>query len=93
MNGSNEVSTREIKGTLFKTKFSRICFLIPKAKVVFIYLKKIFTKVLILHYLDLKRHIQIKIDVSSFAIDEILSKLTLRYVTYTNLYLFTSEIC
>lgn len=55
---------------------SRADFLIPKAKVMFTYLRQVFTKVLILNYFNPKCHIQNEIDASGYAIDRIFSYIT-----------------
>ena len=50
-------------------------FLIPDAKKAFNHLKLAFIKALILQNLNLKSHIQIKTDTSSYAISRVLSQL------------------
>ena len=50
-------------------------FLILDAIKAFNHLRLAFIKILILRYFDLKSHIQIKIDVSGYTIDEVLSQL------------------
>lgn len=45
----------------------------------------VFTKALILHYFDPKRYIQIKTNASDFAINGVLSQLTLGHVTPSHL--------
>lgn len=52
-------------------------FLTPKAKLAFLQLRKAFTKALIIYHFDLKRYIWIKIDISGYGIDSILSQLIL----------------
>ena len=52
-------------------------FLTPRAKLAFTKLRQVFLKAPILHYFDLKLHIRIEIDVSSYAIGEVFSQLTL----------------
>ena len=64
-------------------------FLTSKAKKVFTHLQKAFTKVLILHYFDLKYHIHIETDILKYAISKILSQMTLDqpltdYIIYKN---------
>lgn len=48
-------------------------FVISKARLTFTYLKKAFTKALILYHFNPERHIQIKTDTSSYAISGILN--------------------
>ncbi len=48
-----------------------------KAKKAFIYLRKAFTKVLMLRHFDLECHIRIKINVLRYTIGGVLSKMTL----------------
>ena len=52
-------------------------FLILGAKLVFIKLKQVFFKTLILHYFDLERYIRIKTDTSGYLISRVFSQLTL----------------
>lgn len=56
-----------------KKMSSGVDFLISKARLTFTYLKKVFTKALILYYFNPKRHIQIETDDLSYAISGILS--------------------
>ena len=51
-------------------------FLTPGAKLAFTELRQAFVKAAILHHFDLKRHIQIEMDVSGYAIGGVLSQLT-----------------
>ena len=51
-------------------------FLTFEAKLAFLRLRQAFTEALILHHFDPERHIQIKTDVSSYAIGGILNQLT-----------------
>ncbi len=51
-------------------------FLISRAKQIFIKLRQVFIKALILNYLDLECHIQIETDTSSYVISKILNQLT-----------------
>ena len=53
-------------------------FLIPGVKLAFIELRQAFLKAPILHHFDSERHIWIKTDVSGYAIDKVLSQLTLK---------------
>ena len=46
----------------------RVSFLILKASLAFIWLRKTFIEVLILHYFDLKHHIQMETNILSYAI-------------------------
>ena len=48
-------------------------FLISEAKLIFLRLRQAFTKAPILYYFDLECYIRIEIDVSGYAIDDILS--------------------
>ena len=52
-------------------------FLTPNSKKTFNYLQLAFIKAPILRHFDLKNHIQIEIDISSFAIGRVLSQLNL----------------
>lgn len=52
---------------------AKLGFFIFRAMLKFIKSKQIFVKVPILHYFDLKYHIWIEIDISRYAIKEILS--------------------
>ena len=61
----------------FKKTIGSLDFLIFKAKLTFTKLKQAFLKVPILHHFDPECHIQIEIDVSGYAIDGVLSQLTL----------------
>ena len=54
-------------------------FLTPDAKKAFNHLRLAFIKVLILRYFDLKSHIRIKTDTSSYAIDRVLTQLNLDF--------------
>ena len=60
-----------------KATIGAIGYLTPDAKVAFIQLRKVFIKALILCYFDLECHIQIKTDVSAYAIGRVLSQLIL----------------
>lgn len=71
-------------------------FLIFRAKMTFLYLKMVFTKVPILHHFNLKSHIWNETDASGYAISRILSQLTLdqnffSYVIGKNLNFFKSS--
>ena len=52
-------------------------YLISKARLVFIKLRKAFTKALIFRHFDLEYHIQIKTITSGYVISEVLSQLIL----------------
>lgn len=86
-------STKSKKSGLMKAKkpdfvmtnFSQIDFLILKAKKVFIYLWKAFTRALILCYLNLKYYICIETDASGYAINEILSQMTLSQSSFDHM--------
>ena len=72
-------------------------FLTFEAKKTFIHLWKPFTKALILRHFDLKCHIWIETDVSSYAIGRVFSQMTLDqhfsgHVTYKNPNFSKSEI-
>ena len=83
---------------LTKPNFSEMDFLTFKVKKAFIYLQKIFIKVLILHYFDLEHHIYIETDISRYIIDSLLSQITsnqlfFNHVSYKNYFDFSkSEI-
>ena len=65
------------KSDLSKAKFAKVDFetdfLTPKAKKTFIYLKKTFTKALILRHFDPKYYIQIETNALGYAISRVLS--------------------
>ena len=62
---------------LFKSKkIVKTDILIPRTSLTFTKLRQVFVKALILHYFDLKCHIQVQTDVSNYAISEIFSQLT-----------------
>lgn len=84
VNDNNEVGSREMKENLSKVNSSTMHFLMPKARVTFICLKKAFTKVSVVHYFHPERHIRIETEISDSAISEISNQLSLRYMTYTN---------
>lgn len=58
------------------TQGSGLSFFTPKARQAFTNLRQAFIEILILHSFDLNCHICIKINVSSYVIDKILSQLT-----------------
>lgn len=60
-----------------ETNPSKIEFPTPKARKVFTYLQKAFTKVLILYQYEPEHHIYIETNASGFAINGALNKLTL----------------
>ena len=68
------------KAEFAKVNSSKTDFLTFKAKKVFIYLQKAFTKALILRYLDPKCHFWIKINTIGYAICGILGQITLNYL-------------
>ncbi len=68
--------TKRKRSNLIKAHFSGTDFLTSKAKKVFIYLRKAFTKALILRHFDLEYHIRIETDVSRYAIGSVLSQMT-----------------
>ena len=51
-------------------------FFTPKVRLVFTKLRQMFVKAPILYYFDPEYHIQINIDASGYAIDQILNQLT-----------------
>lgn len=55
-----------------------VSFFIFEAELVFIQLKKAFTKALILYYFNLEHHIQIEINILDYAIGKIQSQLTFK---------------
>lgn len=67
-------------------------FFIPKAKVVFTHFRKAFIEVEILSFLDQEHYIRMKTGASGFAINRILSQLTLCHLIHINLNLSTSKI-
>ena len=69
--------TKSKKPIFAKANFSRTDFLTTEAKKAFIHLWKAFTKAPILRYFDLKRHIRIETDALGYAIDGVLSQMTL----------------
>ena len=54
-----------------------LVFCTSKARLAFIKLRQAFVKTLIFYHFDLKRHIQIETDILDYAINKILSQLTL----------------
>ena len=81
--------TKIKKSDFAKANFFKTDFFIFKAKKAFIHLKKIFTKVSILYYFDPKHYIRIETNALEYAIDQILSQITLdqslsNYVIYEN---------
>ena len=61
---------------LSKSKMVGSDFFTPGAKLAFTKLRQVFLKAPILHQFDLERHIRIEMDVSGYAIGEVLSQLT-----------------
>lgn len=86
------MGSKEIEENLSKTKSSKIRFFTPEVRIVFICLRKTFTKAPILNHFDPQRHIRIEIDGFGFLLREIFSQLTLKHMTYTNADPFTSNI-
>lgn len=79
------------------TKPSRLIFLSPRPKQLFFSLQKAFIKAPILYHFNSKSHILIETNASSYAIDRVLSQLTLdksssSYVTLTNPIFSKSDI-
>lgn len=89
---SNETDSRKVEKNLSKASSSGTCFITSEVRIVFTYLRKVFTKASILHHFHPKCHIQIEINESGFTIGDTLSQMTSGYITYTNLNFFTSEI-
>ena len=76
--GDDEIGKKgqKISKNLFKSKKTiESDFLTPGAKLAFIELKQTFFKASILHHLDSKRYIQIKIDALGYAIGGVLNQL------------------
>lgn len=71
---------------------SKTDFLISKASLAFMQLKKVFTKALILYHLDLKYYIQIETDVLGYAIARVLSKLTSQMIHKPNFNIQLSKL-
>ncbi len=65
------------KANFAKVIFLGVDFLTLGAKKTFIYLRKAFTKTLILRYFDLEYHIQIETNALEYAIGRVLSQMTL----------------
>ncbi len=73
--------TKSKKSELSKDSFAKVNsfgtdFLTPKAKKVFIHLRKTFTEAPVLRHLDSECHIRIKIDALGYAIGRVLSQMT-----------------
>lgn len=62
----------------FKTRF-----FIFKARVTFIYLRKVFTKIIICYHFDPEYYIQIKINIFDYVIGKVLSQMILN-LSFTN---------
>ncbi len=78
-------------------KSSEADFLTSEVKKAFIYLRKAFTKALILYYFDIKRYIHIKTNVLGYTIGRILSQMIsdqrfFDYITHKDLDSSKSEI-
>ena len=58
-------------------KTVQLDFLTPGAKLAFAELRQAFVKALILHHFDMEHHIRIETDASGYAINGVLSQLTL----------------
>lgn len=89
---ANEFGSKEVGENMSNVNPFAKRFLTSKARVTFIRLKIAFTEEPIFHHFDLKRDIWIETNTSGFTICEILSQLTLGYVSYKNTNLSTSEI-
>ena len=77
--GSGKIDNKMANLSSFtKKKSSRADFLIPKASLAFIQLRKIFTKAPILYYFDPELNIQIEIDVLDYAIGGVLIQLIIK---------------
>lgn len=84
-NKVGEIGKNLSKGeNLSKVNPSEMRFLMLKASIAFIYLKKAFTKAPILYHFDPEQHIQIETNVSRFSIGEIFCQLTSGHVIHTN---------
>lgn len=81
---NNGDTVREMGKNLFKINPFRVCFLAPKASIVFTCFKKAFTKTSILHYFDREHDIEIEMYASSFVICGIFRQPNLVYMTHTN---------
>ena len=66
-------------------------FLISKARGIFNYLKQAFTKTSILQHFDLEHYIWIRTNISGYAIDGILSQLTLDHLILSDLIFSKSD--
>ena len=80
--GDDEVETKVQKSSKFKNLFKskktvELDFVTPGAKLAFTKLRQTFLKAPIFHHFDPECHIQIKTDVSGYAIGAVLSQLTL----------------
>lgn len=71
-----------LKDNFAKVNSSEMDFLIPKAKKAFIYLQKSSNKALILRYFNLKHYIGISTNVLGYAIDKVLSQMTLNQYSF-----------
>lgn len=90
MNDSDKI--KEMRRNFSNLNLFGVCFLIPKASIAFIHLRKALIKAIIFYYLDAGCHIRIVTHASSFAISGIFSQPTLRHITATNPDLSTFEI-
>lgn len=82
----NKVSIIDINNTkifrsakfqdLVQSKEFKARFITPGARLAFIKLRQVFIKVPTLYHFDLKFHIQTKTDLSDYAIDKVLDKLS-----------------
>ena len=72
-----EVGDDEIRKNFQKSSKSQKTvgsnFFTSRTRLVFTKLRQVFVKALIIYYFDLKRHIQIETDISSYAMGEVLS--------------------
>ena len=75
-NGS-DCKDKTVKKLPSKNSNGAIDYLIPKARLAFTILRKMFTKTLIFQHFDLECHIWIETDISGYAIGGVLSQLTL----------------
>ena len=74
--GDDEFGKKVQKMSKSKKTIGFSDFLILETKLAFNELKKAFFKALLLHYFDLEYHIRTEMDVSGYAIGEVLSQLT-----------------
>ena len=87
MNLSNKLNNNKSKNLMHISNIRAIkksIFLNPNAKKVFNYLKQAFIKALILQYFDLECYIQIKTNITRYAISKVLSQFNLNFDALPN---------